>query len=127
MYVYLANIAGQTEKTGKVPDRLRLKMWENICMGLCFPPHILKKEMKQKQVFKRVYFRYKLTYMYHVLFSDPRSGVRRRNKSLWRYCQIAEYICAIIMVLRQSSAVVYVEFYDDIELIMCIGGKYDDH
>lgn len=31
------------------------------------------------------------------------------------------------MVLRQSSAVVYVEFYDDIELIMCIGGKYDDH
>lgn len=104
-------------------------MWENICMGLCFPPHILKKEMKQKQVFKRVYFRYTLTYMFmcHVLFSDPRSRVRRRNKSLRRYCQIAEYICTIIMVLRQSSAVVYVVFYDDIELIRCIGGKYDDH
>lgn len=30
-------------------------------------------------------------------------------------------------VLTKSFTVVYVVFYDDIELIMCIGGKYDDH
>lgn len=46
---------------------------------------------------------------------------------LRRYCQIAEYMCAIIMFLRKSFAVVYVVFYDDIELIMWIGEKYDDH
>lgn len=31
------------------------------------------------------------------------------------------------MFLRQSSAVVYVLFYDDIELIIWIDGTYDDH
>ncbi|XP_048730498.1 sodium-coupled monocarboxylate transporter 1-like [Ostrea edulis] len=41
---------GQTEKTGKVPEHLKLKMWENICMCLCFPPNIIGKEEKQKQL-----------------------------------------------------------------------------
>lgn len=25
-------------------------MWENICMGLCFPPNLLEKEKQQKEV-----------------------------------------------------------------------------
>ncbi|XP_022310587.1 sodium-coupled monocarboxylate transporter 1-like [Crassostrea virginica] len=41
---------GQTERTGKVPDNLKLKMWENICMGLCFPPNLLEKEKQQKEL-----------------------------------------------------------------------------
>lgn len=36
-------------------------------------------------------------------------------------------MCVIIMFLIKLFVVVYVEFYDDIELIMCIGGKYDDY
>lgn len=62
---------GQTEKTGKVPDRLRLKMWENICMGLCFPPHILKKEMKQKQLQDQLKDVPSITYTYR----QPRSSI----------------------------------------------------
>ncbi|XP_062621299.1 sodium-coupled monocarboxylate transporter 1-like [Saccostrea cucullata] len=41
---------GQTEKVGKVPDHLKLKMWENLCMCLCFPPGIIEKEQKKEQL-----------------------------------------------------------------------------
>lgn len=75
-----------------------------IFVWVCASHHISSKKKwnKSRYFIKRVYFRYTLTYMYmyNVLFSDPRSGVRRRNKSLRRYCQIAEYICAIIMVFE---------------------------
>lgn len=36
-------------------------------------------------------------------------------------------MCVIIMFLRKLFVVVCVVFYDDIELIMWIGEKYDDY
>lgn len=36
-------------------------------------------------------------------------------------------MCVIIMFLRKLFVVVYVVFYDDIELIVWIDGKYDDY
>lgn len=36
-------------------------------------------------------------------------------------------MCVIIMFLIKLFVVVYVEFYDDIELIVWIDGKYDDY